>query len=243
MHNERFALILVDHLDPARIAEDELETDRMVVDIVGDGAAVRNHDVRRNEPPTETAGDQVAVLHARPADTGISIGSPGDHELRDEIRDDERSWFDRDDGSLRCGGVEPDQPVGAVEIGDPGASAGEMVTSRYPSASNRSIAAPRSSTGITARSTPTATSPGASGCWPTRRAGRPCDGTSSAPTTDRRRDRGRSSRVARTARRRPGDIGDGRLGLRRFIVFASGLSDAKGSSPSAPGCGSVKRRS
>ena len=26
-------------------AEDELETDRMVVDIVGDGAAVRNHDV------------------------------------------------------------------------------------------------------------------------------------------------------------------------------------------------------
>ena len=56
MHNERFALILVDHLDPARIAEDELEPDRMVVDIVGDGAAVRNHDVRPNEPPTETAG-------------------------------------------------------------------------------------------------------------------------------------------------------------------------------------------
>ena len=120
MHNERFALILVDHLDPARIAEDELEPDRMVVDIVGDGAAVRNHDVRRNESPTETAGDQVAVLHARPADTGLSIGSPGDHELRDEIRDDERPRFDRDNGSLRSGGVEPDQPVGAVEIGDPG---------------------------------------------------------------------------------------------------------------------------
>ena len=215
----------------------------MVVDIVGDGAAVRNHDVRRNEPPTETAGDQIAVLHARPADTGISIGSPGDHELRDEIRDEERSWFDRDDGSLRCGGVEPDQPVGAVEIGDPGASAGEMVTSRYPR--------PR-----TARSLRRDRRPGSPPVrLPRLRPLALLDVGPLVAQADRAMEHRRHRRrivveiagevaeslelhdVARC------DIGDGRLGLRRFIVFAPGLSDAKGSSPSAPGCGSVKRRS
>ena len=44
-----WALILVDHPDPALVAEDQLEPDRMVVDLVRDGARIGNPDVRGEE--------------------------------------------------------------------------------------------------------------------------------------------------------------------------------------------------
>ena len=61
---ERWALVLVDEVDPAVGAEDHLEPDAMEMHHVGDRSAARNADVRRDEATAPPIGQQVAVRHA-----------------------------------------------------------------------------------------------------------------------------------------------------------------------------------
>ncbi len=75
------ALILVDHVDPALDAEDQLEADLVEMHHVGHRAAVGDADMAGDDRAAEPRGDQVAVLHPGAADhPGRLIGEPADDE-------------------------------------------------------------------------------------------------------------------------------------------------------------------
>ena len=71
-HHERIALVFVDEPDPARLDEDDLEADLVEVHVVGDGTALGDGDVRGDVGTAPTVGEQVAVSHPRPSDTGFT---------------------------------------------------------------------------------------------------------------------------------------------------------------------------
>ena len=82
LHEQRFALVLVDDPHPPLVAVDHLEPHLVVVHVVGHGTGRRDADVGADEPSALTAGDDVAVLHARPArPPGLAVASVGDDEL------------------------------------------------------------------------------------------------------------------------------------------------------------------
>src|SRR5688572_9588396 len=62
--HEGRALVLVNELDLARAAVDQLEPDAVEVHPVGDRAAARDRDVRSDEATALSVRDQVAVAHA-----------------------------------------------------------------------------------------------------------------------------------------------------------------------------------
>ena len=91
VHDERLALVLVDHLHPPAHAVDHLEADPVEVHVVGDRSAVGDADVRRDEPSTLATRVEVAVLHPRAPDVPlVVVGRAGDDQRGHECGDDER---------------------------------------------------------------------------------------------------------------------------------------------------------
>ena len=72
---ERFALVLVDEVDPTAGAEDQLEPDPVEVHRVGDLAPTGDADVGGDEPSAPAVRQQVAVLHAGATDAEPSSSS------------------------------------------------------------------------------------------------------------------------------------------------------------------------
>ena len=62
-----WTLVLVNKVDPASIAIDQLKSDSVIMDHVGDRSAFGNTNVTGDDPATEPRWDQVSVLHPRPA--------------------------------------------------------------------------------------------------------------------------------------------------------------------------------
>jgi len=84
VQDEGLALVLVDQPDPARLAEDHLEPDPVVVHVVRHRPAGRKQDVGGHEAPVQTRGDQVAVEHAGAADApALGPSEPRQHEFLD----------------------------------------------------------------------------------------------------------------------------------------------------------------
>jgi hypothetical protein len=65
LKNERFALILVDDFHPSGLTKDHLEPDLVIVNVVGNGTAFRNGDMRRDDATSDTIGNQIAIFHTR----------------------------------------------------------------------------------------------------------------------------------------------------------------------------------
>src|SRR5579862_2806589 len=81
LHHERRPLVLVNDAYPAPPTEDHLETDIVEMDIVRDRAAIRDHDMRGDEPAAEPPGDEVAVEHASAAGAPCGIVDLSQHQL------------------------------------------------------------------------------------------------------------------------------------------------------------------
>ena len=91
IHDERLALVLVDHPHPAAPDIDHLKLDSMIMHPVRYGSALRNENVRSDVTPPEPARDQVPVEHSCTALGGRRSGE-GQHELRRKWRQEIRRW-------------------------------------------------------------------------------------------------------------------------------------------------------
>ena len=111
--DERRALVLVHHPDPAPVAEDELEADRVVVDLVVHRSPFRDPDVGGDHGASEAVGEEIPVEHPRPAHgEGIVAQEAVNHEFAGGPRDDEGRVRGFHDKPVAARGDEAPGPVG-----------------------------------------------------------------------------------------------------------------------------------
>ncbi len=87
--HERWTLVLVDEPHPSGHAEDQLEANGVVMNLVGHRAGVEDADVGGDEPASLTCRQQVAIEHPRPPRSPARFGHPTELQRRLQWRDDE----------------------------------------------------------------------------------------------------------------------------------------------------------
>ena len=100
------ALILIDHIDPALDAEDQLKPDLVEMHHVRHRAAVRNADMAGDDRAAKTRRDKIAVVHARAADDPRRLIGQAAHDkgVFGRRLDQRRvKLLDRHAGAARCG--------------------------------------------------------------------------------------------------------------------------------------------